>query len=506
MRFARAVAGLGAAAFLVAAGCSSDPPKDTSFCGLARSTLSACTAPSAAPTADPGEGLDALPDAPPRTTACDDTLTQGCSTLPAVLSPSTIARASDCLDSGVCAAATCLTRTQKNAEPTEAHRSLAASFCASCAADVPDCEAQFYARTGKLPGLLVLPYAEPVVKAVEDACTSGSGCRARFVTCASETIASAVAEAVSPEVAECVAQAFQRDDSGASGPGGAAQVAKCTAENCAGCCRDDRCEEGTTLASCGVRGAACETCSGIAKCEKGACKEPCGPNNCAGCCAGDVCVDGAAKDKCGEGGAACTACAGSFVCSKAKCIDASCRATCTNGCCSSTGCQPGNTRSACGAGGEACVDCGAGRTCSSGACVLDRASLWDFYVSFAEIPEKSRSDNFWDSFSGLPDPYLLAFASEGTTNVSGKTVSISDSRYPFWGATALTKVKASTLLANLSFEIWDEDTLDPDDYIGGCTIPVTPAIFDGSLQSFTCGPGASRGVSVKLWYRLRPSP
>jgi hypothetical protein len=508
VRFARAAAALGAAGFLVISGCSSDPPaKDASFCGVARDTLATCKAPQrAAAPPDPGEGIEAVPELQPTTTACDDTLTTGCATLASVLSPLSLARTRDCLDSGVCAAAACLTRTQKSLEPTEAHRALASTFCANCASDVPDCEAQFYARGSKLPGSIVLPYADGIVQAVADVCATGSGCRARFVSCASETITSALTESVTADVADCISQAFQRDDTGSPGPNGQAQIAKCTPENCAGCCRNDTCDEGKSLASCGARGAACETCSGIASCTNGVCKEPCRPENCPGCCSGDTCVAGTTKDACGEGGRACRGCTGTFVCSKATCIDASCKATCTNGCCSPSGCQPGTARAACGAGGEACVDCGAGRGCSSGACVLDRSSLWDVFVVSADGPDKGRTSDYWDLFSGLPDPYLQAFASEGATSTSGKTLSVPDSLRPSWGVDVLTRVKANTLLTNLAFEIWDQDTLDPDDYIGGCAVPVTASMFDGALRSAVCGPGATRGVAVTVWYRLRPSP
>lgn len=501
MRFLRAAASVGVAAFFVISGCKSEyaPATDDSFCGTSKASLQSCTATAS----DVSGAASAAP------TECDQTLTASCASLDKVLSASALARASDCLESGVCGVTACLTRAQKNAAPTAAHKSLATSFCESCAPDVADCETQFYARSGKLPGVLVLPYADSVVAAVEASCTGTTGCRAKFVTCATDTIASTLGDAaVDTSISDCVSQAFQRDDTGATGPGGSVQVAKCTPDNCAGCCRDDKCEDGKSATSCGAGGVGCETCSGIASCKAGACKEPCGPNNCKGCCDGDTCVaDGATNTKkCGDDGAACTACTGAFVCSNGTCIDGSCRATCTNGCCSAAGCQPGTAKNACGAGGEACVDCGAGRACSSGACVLDRTSLWDFYVSFAEVPQKSRSGNPWDALGGLPDPYLLAFASDGVTTSSGKTSTQTDTYYPFWAETPLTKVKASTLLSNLSFEIWDEDTLDPDDYIGGCNLPVTVDQFDGSLQSFTCGPGPTRGVAVTLWYRLKPSP
>mgnify|MGYP005855530903 CR=1 FL=1 len=347
VRLARA-AGLACAAVLsVLSGCTSDPPANapTDFCGVAKASGKTCQEP----------------------TSCDDALTASCRELDKVVSEATMTAARDCLESGVCGPASCLSRAQKGAAPTSAHATLAANFCTFCAPNVADCEAQFYKSTSKLPGPLVLPYAPDVVKAVDDACTGVEGCQANFARCATQTIEEVVGAALDPELADCVVSGFRRDD-GRTGPGGGAQVATCTPENCNGCCRDDRCEEGTTEAACGAGGGGCEVCGGNQACTGGKCKEPCGPNNCPGCCDGDLCVPGTAKDKCGGEGEACTACTGSFICSNKTCIDGSCQATCTSGCCTAAGCQPGNTASACGIGGEACVDCGPGRTCQSGAC------------------------------------------------------------------------------------------------------------------------------------------
>ena len=61
---------------------------------------------------------------------------------------------------------------------------------------------------------------------------------------------------------------------------------------------------------------------------------------------------------------------------------------------------------------------------------------------------------------------------------------MNDTTLPFWAETPVKGVKASELLANTSIEIWDYDTLDPNDYIGGCALPLTPAVFDGSLQNY----------------------
>lgn len=433
---------------------------------------------------------------------CDLAIGGACADLAKVLSASTLAQAQGCLESGVCGVASCLSRAQKGAQPTDAHKTLAANFCQFCAPTVTDCEAQFYQRSGKLPGVLVLPYSADVAKAVDDACTGTDGCQANFRTCATNAIGQALADALDGDVADCVVSGFTKDEGEQTGPDGKPQVATCTAENCDGCCRDDKCEDGTTPSACGSGAAACEICAGGQKCTDGKCKEPCSPNSCAGCCDGDTCLPGNTKDKCGEDGAACTACDGTFVCSKHTCIDGSCQATCTDGCCSGSTCEPGTTASACGAGGEACVDCGFGRKCTSGACVIDPNALWDFYVSFAVLPDKNKNGSAWDPLGGAPDPYLLAYSSLAASSHSGSTSTQHDTTVPFWAETPLKGVAASELLNDLSFELWDADP-DFDDYVGGCTIPLTAAVFDGSLQTHVCAATAS-GVEVTLYYRINP--
>ena len=124
-------------------------------------------------------------------------------------------------------------------------------------------------------------------------------------------------------------------------------------------------------------------------------------------------------------------------------------------------------------------------------------------MSFAVVPDKNKAGTSWDALNGLPDPYLLVFTSEGTTSHSGATTTKTDSTVPFWQETPLKGVKASELLSNTSIEIWDYDELSFDDFMGGCKLPLTAAIFDGSLQNFTCAATAS-GVSVKVYYRINP--
>jgi hypothetical protein len=466
-------------------GCSSDPAPEAAkdFCGVAASSNTKCTEPN----------------------ACDTQLASDCTSLDKALSASTVAAAKDCLESGICGVASCLSRAQKSSVASAAHKKLAEDFCTFCAPSLQDCTANFYKRGSKSAGLAVLPYSDDIVTAVDDECTGQAGCQAKFTTCARDVIAAAAAEKVDPATADCITQGFGSDGTEVVvGPDGRPQAVTCTPANCQGCCRDDKCEKGDTSDSCGTAAKACETCSATSKCTSGACKEPCGPNTCKGCCNGETCVEGgSAKDACGEDGAACAKCDGQFVCSNHTCIDGSCQATCTNGCCSAAGCQTGTAASACGTGGEACVDCGVGRTCTAAACQLDRTSLWDVYISFAVVPEKSHSNLPWDALGGAPDPFLNVFTSEGTSTHSGSTTSVTDSTVPFWAETPVKGVKASELLANTSVEIWDYDVLDPNDYIGGCALPLTPAVFDGSLQNYVC-PATASTVSVTVYYRINP--
>jgi hypothetical protein len=467
----------------VLGGCSSSstaaPPKD--FCGDAKSAGTTCKDP----------------------TACDTQLATDCKALDATLAPTTVSAAKDCLESGICGVATCVSRAQNSAIATAAHKTLADDYCMFCAPTLADCAANFYKRGSKSAGLAVLPYSEEIAKAVDDACTGQAGCQAKFTTCARDVIASTVAAKVDPATADCIVQGFAQDDAQAPvGPDGKPAVVTCTPSNCTGCCRDDKCEKGDASDTCGTGAKACEICSPTSKCTSGVCKEPCGPNTCRGCCDGDTCVPGTASTGCGDQGAACTKCAAALVCSNRTCIDGSCQATCTNGCCSATGCEPGTAANACGAGGEGCIDCGVGRTCQAAACQLDRTSLWDVYISFAVVPDTNKSGSSWDVLGGAPDPYLNVFTSEGMSSHSGQTSTLTDTTFPFWAETPVKGVAASELLANTSIEIWDSD-VDFDDYIGGCPLPLTPAIFDGSLQSVDC-PATASGVAVTVYYRINP--
>lgn len=473
-------------ALLILFGCTEDSPASTDrgFCGAAETA--SCKEP----------------------TECDTAVVAGCAALDAALSPTTLVAAKDCLESKVCGVVSCISRAQTSARPTPEHATLAANYCAFCAPDVPDCETQFYAKKSKLPGGLVLPFSGAVAAAVDAECTVDQDvCRARFASCASETIARVVGEMLDPTLADCVVSAFRREGGSTTGPGGGPVITTCTRDNCDGCCRDDKCEKGDTESACGSGAAACQICYGAQRCKDGVCKEPCGPNNCAGCCDGDTCRSGEETGACGADGVACKSCqqqGSTFICSNKKCIDGSCKATCASGCCTGETCQPGTAANACGRGGEGCIDCGFGRLCDANtrSCTIDPNALWDFYVSFAVLPEKDVSGASWDTLGGAPDPYLIAYSSEGSSMHTGETQVQQDTMFPFWAETVLVGVKASELFNFTAFDVWDSD-VDYDDLIGGCQLPLKPEHFDGSLLDYTC-PATPRTGSVKLYYRIRP--
>lgn len=475
-----------ALSFGVAVACTSSSTNDApSFCAASKASWRSCT----------------------ERSSCDDILAASCESTAAVLSPSTLTATQNCLEAGICGNASCLTRAPKASLPTEAHRALAKSYCASCAPELADCESSFYAKRGKLPGPLVLPYGASVALAVEQACTGSSSCQSSFATCAADTIVSTVGSTIDPSVADCIVAGFRVDDEGLpSGPGTGPETTTCTAANCKGCCRDDKCEEGTSAEACGGAAAACETCSGAQRCGFGGCKEPCGPANCAGCCKNDICQTGEDDLRCGETGAECKSCVvsgSSFLCSNQKCIDGSCRATCTTGCCSGLGCQPGSAANACGNGGSACVDCGYGRSCGrTKACELDTASAWSFVVLSAVVPNRNKSGSTWDITNGAADPFVVVYSSQGTSSHRGETSTKDNTHSPSWNEALIEGVGAAEMLSNLSFEIWDSD-VGNDDLIGGCAIKLTAASFTGAAQTVRC-PATASTVEVKLVYRVSP--
>lgn len=442
---------------------------------------------------------------------CDEALATTCSTLDNVLSPSTLDAARECLEGG-CGIQSCLARAQPSARPGDAHRELAERYCSQCAPDVADCQSTFYAKKGG-PGGLVLPYADALAAAVSKECTTDKDtCRATFAICATDILVRDLGASFDTKLADCVISSFLRDEEEEGGspggttpaPPGSTPGTMCTPENCTGCCRDGKCEQGFADLACGTSGAACQACSGTQRCAGGSCKESCGPSNCNGCCDGDTCLPGNATDKCGGGGGACTSCAtvgAAFQCTNSKCVDPGCQASCASGCCTSTGCQAGTDAKACGSGGTACAACAYGERCGTArSCELDPEATWDVNIGLVTVPSTNKSGASWDANGGAPDPFVKAFSSFNGISHTGQTATFDDTTIAMFEERPLKGITTQELLKGVTIEVWDAD-LQYDDLIGGCKLPLTAANFDGALLGYVC-PATTSTVPVEILYRI----
>jgi hypothetical protein len=163
---------------------------------------------------------------------------------------------------------------------------------------------------------------------------------------------------------------------------------------------------------------------------------------------------------------------------------------------------------ACGTGGDACSACGAGQTCNNGTCRVDPNSLWTLIVESGTVSSFDGDGNAWDSFGGLPDPYvqfqLCYNASTKTASATGYTKNASNTLHPNWTSTkVLTGVKAYDLLNCVNLlGMWDSDILGGpnllvDSNMGDCSISFTESMFGGTLQQITCTPTVP---SEPTWY------
>jgi hypothetical protein len=144
----------------------------------------------------------------------------------------------------------------------------------------------------------------------------------------------------------------------------------CGPTTCVGCCAGTICVAGTTNASCGSHGLACEQCTGanvacVAQGAAGACVgvgASCSPSNCAGCCdSNGICQDPAMIGACGTAGTSCQYCLPGQACNSGQCLTtAGCGPYNCLGCCQGDACLPGSIDMlACGSGGAQCQSCAA---------------------------------------------------------------------------------------------------------------------------------------------------
>lgn len=377
----------------------------------------------------------------------------------ACLAPSTenrctAARVSNCLAS------------PSGLEPTAAQAQLASAYCAKCAPDEPAeaCASALYRKNGDVTpiGKLILPFSDIVATNVTKSCIDSkvtadqaAGCQATFPECAQGILAQTFTGSNVPEdTLECTLDTIvhgtvpdEPDDEDGGTPAGG-----CDITSCEGCC-DSR----------------------------------------------GQCVKGDTDRACGTAGRACAVCDQERTCSEGTCVDASCKLTC-EGCCAPNGaCDPGIAAAACGSDGASCVNCGRGRTCENRTCVADGDSRWNIIVVRGRFPGKKANGSAWDPFNGAPDPYVQLTVGGAT----GQTRVWNDSLTPEWNERALAEVPARDILAGVRIEAWDDDLLNPRDFMGRCEVTIPHAMFDGADHNVQC-PAAEGGVAFSLVFRFEP--
>ena len=278
----------------------------------------------------------------------------------------------------------------------------------------------------------------------------------------------------------------------------------CDTTNCDGCCNaDGECVAGDADTACGTGGDACQQCSAPAVCGDGACVVPCNEDTCDGCCDADgECIAGDADAACGSGGVACAACGTDQTCSTGECVDLGCSETC-NGCCDGDQCLSGNLESACGWFGDACVSCGTGMECSVGQCVVDPDSKWDIQVVSATVPDRDANGDTWDSFGGLPDPFVRLETEDGVNTFSAETDDVPNTTTPFYFDTILTGVPARALQDRLTVWVRDADTFGSTT-MGSCYSEFVQSDFSGAAFDINC-PANNDQVAVTVRLRVTPN-
>lgn len=268
-------------------------------------------------------------------------------------------------------------------------------------------------------------------------------------------------EPVGPGTDETGADETGADETGADETG---SPTACE-ETCGGCCLDGECFDGFDDGACGSNGT-CEVCGAGQNCDGLACvAEPDCLATCDGCCLDGVCHDGYGSDACGFA-EQCEDCGEGSTCNGSDCVpaDAECLETCS-GCCIGGECNQGSADDACGSLG-ACEDCGTNAVCENNECV---AATWTISLLSGEI----LVDDL-DVFDG-PDAYL-EMSSNGPGLGFSQSETQSNTSAPVWNEVLGTDVVLSNPFV---LEMWDEDTLSPDDLIGACTVSFPPSAFGG---------------------------
>jgi C2 domain len=202
---------------LVAVGCSSESDSATDDPNAAKKEEPTPSDPGPASAGHRTDFCGASADLAGRCTnkpsACDAELVKECSGLTKVANASLLKEAGACVAKASCGPAptSCLSSSLVKAQPSEAQKALAKSFCASCAGSTKAdaCETAFFNPEGDASALaqLLLPVADPVVQEISTSCINAS-CKGTFTTCAEGIVTKRLAEALTNDGAQCFLKAL----------------------------------------------------------------------------------------------------------------------------------------------------------------------------------------------------------------------------------------------------------------------------------------------------------
>ena len=103
----------------------------------------------------------------------------------------------------------------------------------------------------------------------------------------------------------------------------------------------------------------------------------------------------------------------------------------------------------------------------------------------ADVANLNADNLAWDTFGGLPDPYIILTATDFIDTFRGQSAYDADTTSPVWGENVLTAVPAEALQASLTIRVMDSDTF-ADNVMAECVTQVTEDLFTGNTLSITC--------------------
>jgi len=301
----------------------------------------------------------------------------------------------------------------------------------------------------------------------------------------------------------------------------------CGKWNCPGCCDPTgSCLPGSTLSTCGVEAAACQTCIGAQSCAQGICRD----STCLGCIAPDGgCAGGESNLACGSGGTTCAACASPARCELKRCYTPDgggtgggtggaggsgggtggasagggtggggafvCNAnTCPNGCCNGNACSTAQTSQRCGLNGVACVSCTGNQQCTNGRCV-QRQSDGGVCANCAGCCFQNNCFPGNQSFACGAGGIACLICANGTV-CSGGTCTVSDGGRPIGAACA-----SSTECTATSFSFCMPASAGWSD--GYCTQVCTQQGLDPGCNGAFCAPSTFSASALVCLARCR---